>query len=422
METLFLAILLSRCDLDLVFALFTFGSTDVSIGIIENITMIALGVISFLRMTKKQQNSMLYIWGPYLTFSLISLTYTSDILLALKLLMVTLTSAAAFGVSMVIARVWSALFMPKIIVFAAAIPIIVGFAKMGLVQDSEDRLASTFTHPNIFAFFLVAALYALMRIFAARWVGVTSRTDELDIKLGIYCAVSLAAVLVLLIASGCRSGWFVAIYLLGIYGFVVDKRFLLPLAIVPFLLLVPAVNDRLSDILTPDSQPVTLEDITKGGIVADSYSWRKALWRAAMEDYQTDPWFGKGLGAFRNNQSVFFPVNGGGEGGDAHSVYVQTLYELGIAGLAAYLWIYLAIALNIAGSAKSRILSLGFLIANLLIGYSDNILFYLSFEWYTWSLIGFELGLSLSSESAFRKLGPALERSPMGASSATRSY
>src|SRR5262249_28852291 len=115
----------------------------------------------------------------------------------------------------------------------------------------------------------------------------------------------------------------------------------LPLA--PFVLLVPTISDRMAS-LGPEAT-ITFEDIQKGYTVVDSYVWRRLLWDRALADSENARILGKGLGMLGPNAHRFFPL--AEHAIEAHSAYIQSIYELGVLGLLSYIFLYVGIIIAV---------------------------------------------------------------------------
>jgi hypothetical protein len=124
----------------------------------------------------------------------------------------------------------------------------------------------------------------------------------------------------------------------------------------------------------------------------------------------------------------------------AHSVYVQLLFETGILGLAAFIWLHVKLALLLKPYYKTNKLmvftAIMFLLEFALNSYSDNMLAYLSFNWYLWFVLGalYAVGRirkkrddDLLAETVVLQPGQSLANSPYvtmprGSAKKTRSY
>jgi O-antigen ligase len=103
------------------------------------------------------------------------------------------------------------------------------------------------------------------------------------------------------------------------------------------------------------------------------------------------PLLGHGLESFKPSTPDFFPLIGY-EGIDAHNFYLQVAFEMGLAGFLALLWLFGSLAWRLAGGLRydrdGVTLILSILGAYVLESYSDNMQFYLSFNWYFWFVMG----------------------------------
>jgi O-antigen ligase len=85
-------------------------------------------------------------------------------------------------------------------------------------------------------------------------------------------------------------------------------------------------------------------------------------------------------------------VNYGSKGVGAHSVYIQTYYEMGIVGLLCYVWVYVGLMLaalrNFRRDSKGVIMIGAIILTYMVQNYSDNILDYGSLNLYFWGIMG----------------------------------
>jgi len=170
-----------------------------------------------------------------------------------------------------------------------------------------------------------------------------------------------------------------------VYASIVDKRYLLCLPLVPFIIYLPGVAERLSDLQTGN--------LDYGYAQLNSYEWRKILWQSALDWLMENPSeylvLGYGLGSFEHYQPLFFPR---GEGVGAHNALLQIFFEMGILGVLGVLWLFVSLFAKLkvgysfdkAGAMIMMTLALAYLVAS----YSDNMLDYLVFQWYFWFIMG----------------------------------
>jgi O-antigen ligase len=377
-------ILLFRCDLDNLLSIASVDDGGITLGFFINVFVLMLGGLALWRSAPRERIVTISIWGPFTVISIFSLLYSPNPIWGAKTIMVTLTSASIFATAMLTARTKHPARIASLVVMASIIPILYGFVDLMSNAAVDYRVSSMFSHENIFAFFLVSVMYSVIYILSLREAG------KIKGRLQYKTVFVLAAML--LIATQTRAAWAALGIVILIYAALVNRKFLLVLAFTPLILFIPKVYDRIEDVKSGFSNDISVGDIRSGAVIADSFTWRKLLWESAIRDVKEDAWFGKGVGAFRENVESFFPVVN--EQMDAHSAYIQTIYETGYIGAASYIWIYLSIAALIVmcGNRRRYGLVLSFIIANMVMAYSDNVLYYISYIWYSWALMGSEVG------------------------------
>jgi O-antigen ligase len=125
----------------------------------------------------------------------------------------------------------------------------------------------------------------------------------------------------------------------------------------------------------------------------NSFSWRVNLWIASFPMILQSPIWGHGLSSFLPLSVKFFDSP---QGVGAHNVYIELLFETGLLGLLSYLAIFAGILNRLWKTIKRStgemnkkyFLVLAYVISYLIINISDNMLFYLAFNWYFWFFIG----------------------------------
>jgi O-antigen ligase len=103
------------------------------------------------------------------------------------------------------------------------------------------------------------------------------------------------------------------------------------------------------------------------------------------------PVLGHGLESFKPSTPGFFPLIGP-EGIDGHNLYLQVAFEMGFLGVLALAWLLGSVALRIAKARRHDppgiVIIQCILAAYLIESFSDNMHFYLSFNWYFWFVMG----------------------------------
>ncbi|QOZ66933.1 O-antigen ligase family protein [Bradyrhizobium arachidis] len=387
-------LLATRTSAEIVIGLFgrTSGGDEggFSLGAIFNLAALLIATVALLYWSRSRSKLPILVWAPYLIIAAGSLTYTTEVGDSARLLMSTLTFPAIFLSAFILLRtIEDVANLLLCIIYSSIVPTVVAFYQIatgGLGGMTGDRLQSTFSHPNVFAFYVIAVICAILyyNLVAHRHVTAIWRAFLFS-----YIPVLLAFLLI----TQTRSAWLGMAAFIVIYAIGVDRKLLVALPCAPLVLMLPVVSQRFEGI---GAEPtITFEDVQSGYVVANSYGWRQLLWGRALEDSADARVLGKGLGTLGKNALHFFPLSE--HATEAHSAYVQTIYELGILGLLAYLMLYLGIigAVFIYRRRAPRLayIVIGFGVVNLLISYSDNLPYYLSYNWYVWAIFGADFAL-----------------------------
>lgn len=270
------------------------------------------------------------------------------------------------------------------------------------VYFTGRRLMGGFPHPNIMAFYEVMIIALAMYLLnqraqlASRW------------KTALTAFVMLTALATLLLTQT-RSAWLATFVLFLLYSWFVNRKLLPLILIAPlFALLLPEVRDRLMELQTGNE--------AVGWAKLNSYAWRKLMWTSAIDFMGPSKFItGYGLGSFVVHSPTFFPLAGRSAFG-AHNVYVQLLFELGIGGVLALVWLMGSVLLTAWRMQPSAVrgLLLFLVIMFLIVCWSDNMLDYLVFNIYLFYVLGagWSLGRALQRETPGEPAGPAGRAKP----------
>lgn len=257
--------------------------------------------------------------------------------------------------------------------------------------DAGNRILGTFTHPNILGFYLVWVM--MLALFVIK-----SGLFRLNGLQRILMTGYFLNLIVLLAATRTRNAWICAWLFFFAYGVIKERRYLIYCgALLAAGLSVSTVATRMTDIFSQNSVEV------------NSLAWRFQVWGDSLPAILEKPFLGHGVGSFRELSSSFLVANK--EGAEAHSVYIQLLFEAGAAGLIAYAAIFWNLIRDFfrrfrrsfGGLSAEYALALSYLFIYLLIGVADNLLGYLTLNWYVW----FFIGVLLKATRFQRTSGPA---------------
>jgi O-antigen ligase len=369
------------CDRLFELARFDVAGRDLSYGAVFNFIVIVAMLLSLPRLYDRSRISLERAWIPFLLVALIAVLYSPVQIDAFRKFLTYVSYMAMFVLPLAIVRTQAtAIYFSKLIIFSSVLPVLYGLFQLisGMDWYQGSRVASTFTHPNIFAFYLLTTIAIIFSLLASSRITLSENSRRL---LTLY----LIPLLVLLVVTKTRSAWAGCLILLLVYGTIQDKRFMiLALALPVLALAIPAVRDRLVALASGNEYVGWVQNV-------NPYAWRQILWQKAFPLILERPVFGYGLYSFPYYSPKFFPLESS-RGVDAHNIYIQLLFETGLTGLTAYLWIFLRkfAFLFRYWSFDRRGLAMvaTMIIVYLVIGYSDNLLEYVSYCWSFWFTLG----------------------------------
>src|SRR5450830_100513 len=378
---LFMLILVSRSALDPLLDKHNIGG--VGVGGVLNALVILIALIALCQKDFKLRSLVIKTWLPFLSILFIAVSYAPDPVHAVKTFLSLVSNAAMFTIAIYLVNTkadygrWM-----RVILLSSVIPVFYGFydySTGGVVYaDAGKRVASTFSHPNILAFYL-------MLMITLSFYFIKSKILQVSPVLRRTLPFYIIIMMVLLLFTKTRSAWIACFAFFALYGLFYERKFLVLVIVTPFLaLLIPDMQDRILD-LTKGNEVVTWGTL-------NSYAWRQYIWRSGLEWMETSRYFlGYGVEAFMHYSVDFFPLAGNSEVG-AHNVYVQLFFDTGILGLLSFVWLYTNVTYNLSKYYKQNKLMIFCAIMligqYMLIAYSDNMLSYLAFNWYFWFLLG----------------------------------
>jgi O-antigen ligase len=381
------------CDRLFELARFDVAGMDISYGAALNLVVIlAIGLVLY-RLRNRVQVTLWRAWVPFLLAMLIACSYSPVAVDALRKFLTYVSYMAMFVLPFImIRRERDVLYFFKIIVLSSLAPVAYGLFQLASGRDwyMGTRIASTFSHPNIFAFYLLTTVGTILSLLLSQRFALTKNTRRL---LSVY----LVPLLILLVATKTRSAWLGCLLLFGVYGMIADKRILVLTFVLPICaLLIPGVRERLSDLATGNQYVGWVQNV-------NAYAWRKLLWHKAFAYITQRPLFGYGLYSFPYYSPTFFPLETE-RGVDAHNVFIQLLFETGLMGLLSFLWIFARKILMLFRfwrlDRPALTMTITMVGVYLMTCYSDNLLEYVSYGWCYW----FTFGIIFADLSQYRML------------------
>lgn len=381
-------IFLTRSALDNIFSSIEFQVVGMTLTAGAILNLIVLGLAATILLHRRVSLFPFKVWLPFLLVAALSVTWSPDKGAAIRMLLVLFTYAAMFAIPFCMrAESRRTAWLLKATVYSSALPALVGVLEYFFFLDDSGRIKSTFSHANVFAFYLTVIVGIIYFLLSSSTTQLTPFIRRMMIP---YSGLLMG----LIVLTETRAAWVGVVVILAGFAFFVDRRYLLGLLLLPSLLLVPAVSSRLSDLGrgTEYTGQMKSEDDA-----VNSFAWRELMWESALADAADAPILGKGLASFGPNSVIFFPIvdqnqDYGTHGVGAHSAYVQALYETGILGFACYIGMYFALILRVlrrfGRDPRGGAMLLSIILAYMAANFSDNIFDYGGLNWYFWGFFG----------------------------------
>jgi O-antigen ligase len=391
------------CDRIFEWGRFDIGGHGISYGALINLAIILALLCNFSRFWHNVPAKFRTIWLPFLLLAFAAVIYSPVQSDALRKFFTYFCFFVMFSFAFVVVRSErDLLYFLKVIILSSVLPVIYGLFQVatGLDLYSDSRVQSTFTHPNIFAFFIVIIIGVILFL---------QSTDRLKLsgRFRLILLVYLLPLLILLIFTKTRNAWIGCAIQFFVYGIVYDRKALVLLLLTPFVALaIPEVAERINDLSSGN-------EYIGGGANVNAYTWRTILWESSFSYIWQRPIFGYGLDSFSIYSPAFFPLESV-KGTAAHSVYIQTIFEMGFAGLMSLSWIFFRSFVWLARfwpfDKRGIPVAAASMIVYLVCCYSDNVFEYLTFDWCFW----FFFGLIFAQFSLYRARVSVIEKPIIG--------
>lgn len=382
---LLLLIILFRSSGDIILesTRFSLGAMQIGVGGLINVFVIMIALLLVIEKPRMLPKKMLSMWAPFLILALVGVVIAPVKGDAIRVFLALISYFAIFVSAFYFVR------SPddfkrcvRIVLWSSVFPALYALADMalhgGITGPHGARLMSTFSHPNIFAFYLTLVVSLGFYVLKSATYTLSNRDRVI---LTAYTFLMLA----LLMLTQTRSAWIACFSLFVAYGLFFERRYLLYLVLLPLLgLLIPSIRDRVLD-LGAGNEVIQYAKL-------NSFAWRVYLWESGLQWMRPANYLlGYGVDSFQYYATTFFPLAGKTHFG-AHSVYVQWLFELGALGLLAYLWLFgrlLGVLWKMLSINKlGGVVLISLVIQYLIVSASDNMTSYLVFNWYFWFIAG----------------------------------
>ncbi|UWU74817.1 O-antigen ligase family protein [Bradyrhizobium huanghuaihaiense] len=348
-----------------------------------NALVIAIAIVTIIHVPGIVLSAPLLAWASVLLTAAASLVHAPDPSGGLRDLLALFTYAAVFTLPYALVRTKKMATQCLVVALcSSAVPSIFALLELAMQPDiltGEQRLQSTFTHPNIYAFYIVSVVTVILYMLCS------ANFTLSPIRRRAVLAYA-GFLLFLLLLTKARSAWLSMVIITAGYAVLVDRRWLLAILCLPVLLLFPAVGERLSD-LKSGTVAVGFEQL-------NSLAWREVLWNDTLEWLTANPpgLNGYGLNSYKAYVPLFFSRGDGEVRIGPHNAILQIYFEMGMAGLASFGLLWGTVVLEVLstwsrdfrGALTMSLLCAGYIV----MCYSDNLLDYLQFQWFFWFIMG----------------------------------
>ncbi len=382
---LLMLIILFRSSGDLIFesTRISLGAIQIGVGGLINVFVVLIALLLIVEKPSFVPKKMFSMWAPFLILAVVGVVTSPEKGAAIRVLLALISYCAIFISAFYVVRTPDDFKRcVRLILWSSVLPAIYALADMaihgGITGPHGARLMSTFSHPNIFAFYLTLVVSLGFYVLKSATYALSSRDRVI---LTGYTFLMLA----FLVLTQTRSAWIACLSLFAAYGLFFERRYLLYLVLLPLLaMLIPSVRDRVLDLGAGN-------EIVQYGKL-NSFAWRVYLWESALSWMRPANYLlGYGLDSFQRYSPTFFPL-AGETNFNAHNIYVQWIFELGTLGLLAYLWLFgrllwllkKMLPINKLGGFVLILVVMQYL----MVSFSDNMAAYLAFNWYFWFIAG----------------------------------
>ena len=402
---LLLLILLVRSSGDIFFesTRFALGSMQIGVGGLINAFVILIALLLVAEKPGLLPKRLTSMWAPFLLVALVGVAIAPVKGDAIRAYVAQISYLSMFVSAFYLVRSQDDFKRcVRLVLWSSVLPALYALGGMalhgGISGPHGNRLQSTFSHPNIFAFYLTL-------VVSLGFYVLKSATYSLSYRNKVMLTGYTFLMLALLVLTQTRSAWIACLSLFAAYGLMFNRRYLLYLLLAPMLaLLIPSVRDRLLD-LGAGNEVVQYAKL-------NSFAWRVYIWESGLQWMRPGNYLlGYGIDSFQYYSPTFFPLAGKTHFG-AHNLYVQWLFELGALGIGAYLWLFARLAWWLKAlltiNRLGGVILLTLVLQYMLMSASDNMASYLVFNWYFWFIVGSGCAIVAAHSAAQSATGAAI--------------
>ena len=360
------------------------GLLTFDLGGLVNVLTTMMGLVYFLVLWRNPFKGRSLTW-PYLVFLglfAVSLPWAPDFRQGIRFVTRLM---APFVTYLIISDLLDLTMVRRVIkamYVSSVIPITYGFYEFFIgggnqVTEGYVRVQSCFNHPAHFSMYL-------MFMFCLAYATLLSGRSRNNTVLSVY----LGLILILLVATYTRISWLGTmvcfVYLSWVYG---RRRYAIMAGIIGALVL-PVLGGEILARMQDIESFLTSDDLLDRN---NSMGWRFYFWSNLIEAWKSSPWIGFGTGS-----SIVFGKELMGVWTSPHNGYLRVLYETGLVGLLAFIWV-LGTMINQAlrllrQNLNEEIKLIAHIYVTMMLGYiilnlTDNILEYYEVAIYNWAIL-----------------------------------
>jgi len=361
--------------------LFAFSNWSINLASLMGLMIIFISIWYFLFRHKDIiKTKILYFWLLFIGINISSLLISFDISLGVREITRLLSIISIFLLAQIFVKTKKHLTISlKVILISAILPALIGFwqylYQADIISAFDGRLAATFAHPNMLAFFTFFAFSISLFVFLY---------GKKDNVLSYFYLLASLLFLVIIILTYTRGSWLALLIFVFIIGIVKFRKLLLVFIILALFSysLVPTLQERVNDTFNFQNYD-------------SSIVWRYNLYKDSWGIAKEKPILGHGS----DTASTLIEYNRSYRLGspEPHNDYLKTFIETGVIGLISLLLLvfstihYLYKKYKYSSLRKIKALNF-FLLASFLaislVSFGDNVLNDTALQWSMWFVIG----------------------------------
>jgi|AntRauTorckE6833_2_1112554.scaffolds.fasta_scaffold00189_14 O-antigen ligase len=361
--------------------LFSFAGLNINLASLMGLMVMIIALWYFaLKRRELKHTKILYLWFLFIGVNALSLLVSFDVSLGLREIARLLSIVSIFVLAQIFVKTKKDLTISlKVVLMSAVLPALIGFwqylYRADIISGFDGRLAATFAHPNMLAFFTFFAFSVSLFVFLH---------GKKDNVLSYFYLLASLLFLVIIVLTYTRGSWLALLIFIFIIGAVKFKKLLLVSILLALLVysFVPTLQYRVNDTFNFQNYD-------------SSIVWRYNLYQDSWGIAKEKPVLGHGS----DTASTLIEYNRSYRLGspEPHNDYLKTFMETGIIGLGSFLLLifstahYLYRKYKYSSLRKIKALNF-FLLASFLaislVSFGDNVLNDTALQWSMWFVIG----------------------------------